>query len=419
MPRDQRVLPAGNTDRALVLAARHGDRDAFATLFDRHQPLLVALCRRMLGRNALVEDAVQEAALQALLSLKELRRPERFGPWLGGIGLNVCRRLLRDRSRDAWSWEALAGGWRLREPVAWQADPAARAVSADVSSCVRRAVAGLPPGQRGAVLLVYFAGLTHGEAAAQLGIEVGAVKTRVHKARATLRRRLASVWKEEVMPDRDFAQPTKRRVSRRRLLAATGATGGALALGATYGGTGAGTSTAPPGAVPVRVADVRSRLSEGDRPELYLVMLEEVGGDRRLPIWIGQFEAVAMAAQLENVRAPRPLTYRFAASVLEAAGARLREVQISRLAGDTFYAIAVVESPNGTIARVDARPSDALNLALAAGAPIHVSADLFRSSAEQPSASFVHTWYDEGSHGAAEIVARNEPAPLSAPGGSV
>jgi hypothetical protein len=77
--------------------ARSGDRQAFAELILRHQRLLSNLCSRALGDADLADDAVQEAILQALLSLDSLRQPAQLGAWLVGIGLNVCRRWLRSR----------------------------------------------------------------------------------------------------------------------------------------------------------------------------------------------------------------------------------------------------------------------------------------------------------------------------------
>jgi DNA-directed RNA polymerase specialized sigma24 family protein len=94
---------------ALVSAAQQGDKGALATLVVRHRPMLVAVCRGALGDVDLAEDAAQEAVLLALMSLDRLRQADRFGPWLAGIGLNVCRRWLRERSRVSWSWEAVAG----------------------------------------------------------------------------------------------------------------------------------------------------------------------------------------------------------------------------------------------------------------------------------------------------------------------
>src|SRR5918995_2323020 len=188
---------AGSMDRyeqdaALVGTARGGDRAAFAALLARYQPLLLAMCRHALGDDDRAEDAAQEAVLQALLSLDRLRQPERFGSWLVGIGLNVCRRWHRGRGREGWSWEAMLGGRRLPEPVDATSGPADLAEAAELREWVHRAVAGLPPGQRAAVMLHYLAGLPQAETAAHLGVEVGTVKTRLHKARANLRR---SLWR--------------------------------------------------------------------------------------------------------------------------------------------------------------------------------------------------------------------------------
>src|SRR4029453_16339736 len=97
-------------DATLVRMAREGDRGAFAVLVGRHRAMLVGLCRRVLGDPGLAEDAAQEAVLQAMLGLEGLERPGRVGAWLGGIGVNVCRRWRRDRAREAWSLAALTGG---------------------------------------------------------------------------------------------------------------------------------------------------------------------------------------------------------------------------------------------------------------------------------------------------------------------
>lgn len=351
------------SDRALVAAARGGDKDAFARLLARHRPLLLALCRRALGDPDLAEDAVQEASLQALLSLERLRRADRFGPWLAGIGLNICRRWLRERPRDVWSWEALLGGRQVIEPLDPRAGPDELVEVADVVVRVRRAVAKLPPGQRAAVLLSYLAGLTQAETAAQLGIEVGAVKTRLHKARQTLRRRLWTDWQEDAMTTEGVTQW-----------------------------------------VEVRIADVRRQPAAEDRPAAHVVILEEIGGaSRLLAIWVGPFEGYSIALQVEEVEVARPLTYAFTASLLAALGGRLREVRVTRLAEQTFYAAAVVDGRTGR-RTIDARPSDALNLALITGAPIRVEAAVldavsFSAETRQEKAAEVAGWL-----GPAEIV---------------
>src|ERR1700687_1340409 len=97
-------------DATLVGAAQQGDEEAVAQLLGRHWSLLLSLCRRMLANEDPAHDAAQESALQAFLSLDRLRRAESFGPWLSGIGLNVCRHWLREGGYADVSWDALVGG---------------------------------------------------------------------------------------------------------------------------------------------------------------------------------------------------------------------------------------------------------------------------------------------------------------------
>ena len=100
--------------------------------------------------------------------------------------------------------------------------------------------------------------------------------------------------------------------------------------------------------------------------------LTETGGDRELYIGVGLAEAAALTLSLEEREFPRPMTYQFAASLLRSSGTELREVRITRVTDGVFYAQA--ELSNGTV--VDARPSDALNLAAITGAPVLVASEL-------------------------------------------
>ena len=350
-------------DSMLVLAAQGGDKDALAVLIGRHWPLLLALCRRTLGDTIAAEDAAHEAVLQALLSLDQLRRPERFGAWLAGIGLNICRRWLRERSRYGLSWEVVHDGGYTPEMDDPQAQPEAQAERRDLAERVRQAVGALPAGQRSAVNLFYASERTYAETAELLGIEIGAVKTRLHKARTTLRQRLHTLWKEERM---------------------------------------AATETKP---VEMRVRDVRK---ETDREKgRYMVVLEEADGPGKLLIWIGHPEGVALAMLIEKEETPRPLTIVFAANLVRNLGGKLQEVRISRLDQQVFYAVATLDGPQGTTS-VDARPSDALALALSLGAPIWVEREVLTAAGLAPpepipaTAEEVQRRYERG---ASEIVA--------------
>jgi uncharacterized protein len=115
---------------------------------------------------------------------------------------------------------------------------------------------------------------------------------------------------------------------------------------------------------------VRRRPIDGQ--EQYVVVLQAATGER-LPIWIGPSESIALAVRLTHTPTPRPLTYETMASLLAAVDGRITEILITKVEDGVFYADAAVEGAGGS-ARVDLRPSDALNLALVTGAPIRASA---------------------------------------------
>ncbi len=374
----------GESDIELVMAAQAGDKEAFAALYTRHRPLLLALCRRALSDPVLSEDAVQEAAITALLSLDRLRIADRFDSWLAGIGLNICRRMLRDRMRDGPSWDAIQRGpWAPDVPDP-EPGPEALAVAADLAQRTRNAIAILPPGQRAAVVHFYLSGLTHAETADLLGISVGAVKTRLHKARAALKQQHLESEREHEMDER---------LTRRTLAKTAAALGGSAALG-----HGAAAHAEATSMVAMHVIDVRRKQAENGLPASHVVVLEEIGGTRRLPIWVRATEGAAIAIHLEGAEVPRPLTGTFAAGLLAAAGAHLAEVRIDRLVDSVFYATAVVEGAGGTTT-VDARPSDAISLALLTGASIRVAAAILDNGGAIAKA------LEDTTGGTAEIVA--------------
>jgi bifunctional DNase/RNase len=109
------------------------------------------------------------------------------------------------------------------------------------------------------------------------------------------------------------------------------------------------------------------------------VVLDEVAGDRHLAIEIGQPEAFSLAARLGGITWPRPMTYQFVAALVQALGGRVRQVRIDRVVEETYVATMEVDGPPGVQA-VDARPSDALNLAVLVGAPIFVAPEVLQEA---------------------------------------
>jgi bifunctional DNase/RNase len=110
-----------------------------------------------------------------------------------------------------------------------------------------------------------------------------------------------------------------------------------------------------------------------------IVILRDASGDTVLPIWVGIFEANAIALEIEKVTTPRPMTHDLVKNVLFGLDASLRKVVVSELKDDTFYAVIWVEK-NGELISIDSRPSDALALALRLDCPIYVEEQVLRSS---------------------------------------
>src|SRR6476660_3356801 len=102
-----------------------------------------------------------------------------------------------------------------------------------------------------------------------------------------------------------------------------------------------------------------------------VVMLKEKTAQRYLPIWIGHFEADAIAIPMQNVPVSRPLTHDLLGSVITSLGGKVTQVVINELAEETFFAKLIIDD-NGRHVEVDSRPSDAIALAIRAKVPIFV-----------------------------------------------
>lgn len=116
----------------------------------------------------------------------------------------------------------------------------------------------------------------------------------------------------------------------------------------------------------------------------YAILLKEMHGSRRLPIIIGAFEAQAIALEIEGIKPPRPLTHDLLKSFLDNVGATITEVLIDELRENTFYAKIILEMSTLTN-EIDARPSDAIALAVRAQSPIFVAESVMDAAAFIPS----------------------------------
>ncbi len=110
-----------------------------------------------------------------------------------------------------------------------------------------------------------------------------------------------------------------------------------------------------------------------------IVVLKDINGNSILPIWVGIYEANAIALEIEKVSTPRPMTHDLIKLLLLGMNTGIRKVVVNELKDDTFYAVIWLEK-DGELISVDSRPSDALALALRLDCPIYVEEQVLKSS---------------------------------------
>jgi hypothetical protein len=110
-----------------------------------------------------------------------------------------------------------------------------------------------------------------------------------------------------------------------------------------------------------------------------IIILRDEEDKRSLPIWVGIFEANAIALELEKISTPRPMTHDLIKNILEAVEARVVKVAVTDLRENTFFAVLHLQL-GGAEYTVDSRPSDAIALALRVGAPIYVEEEVVRKA---------------------------------------
>jgi bifunctional DNase/RNase len=110
-----------------------------------------------------------------------------------------------------------------------------------------------------------------------------------------------------------------------------------------------------------------------------IIILKDVNSDSVLPIWVGIFEANAIALEIEKVSPPRPMTHDLLKNAIVGLGATVERVVVTELRNDTFFA-AIWATRNGEPLVIDARPSDAIALAMRTDCPIFVNEEVLKSS---------------------------------------
>ena len=111
-----------------------------------------------------------------------------------------------------------------------------------------------------------------------------------------------------------------------------------------------------------------------------IIILKDVNSETMLPIWVGAYEANAIALEIEKIAPQRPMTHDLLRNLIVEMGASVERVVITELRDNTFFAVIEMRTIDGTAMMLDSRPSDAIALALRADSPIYVDMEVIRSS---------------------------------------
>lgn len=111
-----------------------------------------------------------------------------------------------------------------------------------------------------------------------------------------------------------------------------------------------------------------------------IIILKDVNSETMLPIWVGAYEANAIALEIEKIAPPRPMTHDLLRNLIVELGMKVERVVVTSLRDNTFYAVIELTSDNGDSMRLDSRPSDAIALALRADCPIFVDLEVIQAS---------------------------------------
>jgi bifunctional DNase/RNase len=111
-----------------------------------------------------------------------------------------------------------------------------------------------------------------------------------------------------------------------------------------------------------------------------IIILKDVNSDTMLPIWVGAYEANAIALEIEKIAPQRPMTHDLLRNLIVEMGASVERVVVTELRDNTFFAVIELRSSDGSPMMLDSRPSDAIALALRADCPIYVDMEVIRAS---------------------------------------
>jgi len=177
-------------DATLVRLCRTGRPEVFGELVERHQDRLHAALTRFLGDTEEARDLLQDAFLNAYRKLDQFQGESSFSTWVYRIAMNLALSRRRKRKRLFGWWDREGSAPPDPSDLSATSDPTANLERAELEALVQRALSQLPPEARAVIILRDLEGLSYEEIAEILGVPIGTVRSRLHRARGELRLRL-------------------------------------------------------------------------------------------------------------------------------------------------------------------------------------------------------------------------------------
>jgi RNA polymerase sigma-70 factor (ECF subfamily) len=182
--------------RRIIKKVKKGDQQAFAALIEIYQHKVYRICFRMVGNRHEAEDLAQEAFLRAYLNIDSFDNDKKFSSWLYRIATNLTIDRLRKKKPDYYLDAEIAGaeGMTMYAQLAVDQElPEDQVVGLELQEAIQKEMMQLPPKYRSVIVLKYMEDLSLKEISEILNIPVATVKTRVHRGREALRKRLRRV----------------------------------------------------------------------------------------------------------------------------------------------------------------------------------------------------------------------------------
>jgi len=143
-----------------------------------------------------------------------------------------------------------------------------------------------------------------------------------------------------------------------------------------------------------------------------IIILKDVNSETMLPIWVGAYEANAIALEIEKIAPPRPMTHDLLRNLIVELGMKVDRVVVTSLRDNTFYAVIEITADDGEAMRLDSRPSDAIALALRADCPIFVDLEVIEASQNKIATDDESTDVESGEEDWPEVIGDASDLPM-------